>query len=523
MNPKFTADGRDEQGQKAANETTRRTFVKTVGAAALASGLGASAAGSAAASDDHTTISFDFSMLPDLPKGHYEGWAIFGDEKVSTGTFSKGDDYSFDVDRDLSEADKIAVTIESDDDESDAPSGVVVLVGELTDGTANLSFPASFDKTMGSYILATPTDGGGTNETSGVWFLDPSDGPSASLDLPDLPSAWTYEGWVVHEGQPISTGRFDDPAMGDDSDAYAGDVNSPPPFPGADLIQNAPEGVTFPTDLTDGKSKVVVSVEPDIDGMDPTGPKPFQVKPLAGKIPADGTDHTNYDLGRKMGTLPSGMATVNEESAGSQTVSVDLETERVGTGGMVDATISLSEAPSGLSGYELTVHVDDTAVATLTDGTYPDSFSLVDEMDAADDGSSITLKAADIKDRITEGASDIELATVTLRPQSAGETSVGITVDQIDADDGTMVSSATMAGSLTVTEVAAIDGSFPQDIDGDGRFEDLNGNGRIDSHDVVMLFKHKNQAVVTDHADAYDFNGNGRVDFDDVTTLFDQM
>lgn len=256
-----------------------------------------------------STLSFDFATLQPLATGHYEGWAIFGDEKLSTGTFAAGGKTTFQVDRDLTEADEIVVTIEPEGDMDSMPSGVPVLAGAVEGSTASLSFPVSFDMAGGSYILATPTDGGNSHETSGVWFLDPAGGPSASLSLPELPGGWTYEGWVVHGGQPVSTGRFDDPAAADDFDGHSGSMGAPA-FPGEDLLTNAPMGLSFPTDLADGESNVVVSVEPDIDGTDPTGPKPFQVKPLAGKIPMDATDHQSYALQRNTGTLPSGTASI---------------------------------------------------------------------------------------------------------------------------------------------------------------------------------------------------------------------
>lgn len=260
-------------------------------------------------SQARSTLSLSLSDLPDLSSGHYEGWAVVGDETVSTGTFGATESYTAQTDRDLSTAERVVVTIEPDDDPSPDTSGVAVLAGPVSEGTADLSFPVDLREASGSYILATPTDGPDTNETSGVWFLQ-GQPPEASLSLPSLPSGWTYEGWVVHDGMPISTGRFDDPAAADGSMAYAGTEASPPPFPGADLLRNAPMGTSFPTDLTDGETRVVVSVEPDIDGADPTGPAPFGIKPLAGAVPADATDHTSYDLERTDGPLPSGTATI---------------------------------------------------------------------------------------------------------------------------------------------------------------------------------------------------------------------
>ncbi len=53
----------------------------------------------------------------------------------------------------------------------------------------------------------------------------------------------------------------------------------------------------------------------------------------------------------------------------------------------------------------------------------------------------------------------------------------------------------------------------------DGLCEDVNGNGRRDFADVVLLFNRLDWC--TAHAPwAFDFNGNGRVDFADVSRLF---
>ena len=62
--------------------------------------------------------------------------------------------------------------------------------------------------------------------------------------------------------------------------------------------------------------------------------------------------------------------------------------------------------------------------------------------------------------------------------------------------------------------------SPPTDPDGDGRYEDVNGDGEVTYADVVDLFENFDGSAVQDNPDAYDFNGNGRLDFDDITALF---
>jgi hypothetical protein len=61
-------------------------------------------------------------------------------------------------------------------------------------------------------------------------------------------------------------------------------------------------------DLADGSSIIVVTVEPDLGGSDPTGAGPFSIKPLVRAIPADSADHQSIELMLDLSTVPSGRA-----------------------------------------------------------------------------------------------------------------------------------------------------------------------------------------------------------------------
>lgn len=257
------------------------------------------------------TITFSFSNLNALDQGHFEGWAIYGEEKVSTGKFNVGDSLTFTLNRNLMDADKIVVTIEPEGDSDSVPSGVVILNGNVYDGEAVELFPPfGFIGVTGTYILATPTNDPRAFENSGIWFLQLPLPLSAGLDLPLLPAGWKYEGWVVNQGVPITSGRFSVVDDEDEFNGYSG-VNPGPPFPGEDYLVNSPSGISFPIDLGDGASLAVISVEPDINGIDPTGSAPFQIKPLVGEIPSGALDHINYPMDVNRGTMPSGIAQIS--------------------------------------------------------------------------------------------------------------------------------------------------------------------------------------------------------------------
>jgi len=64
--------------------------------------------------------------------------------------------------------------------------------------------------------------------------------------------------------------------------------------------------------------------------------------------------------------------------------------------------------------------------------------------------------------------------------------------------------------------------SAPTDPDKDGKFEDLNANGRKDFADVVLFFEHLDWIVAHEPLAAFDYNGNGRVEFADIVMLYDE-
>lgn len=275
--------------------------------------------------DDNTgNLVLDLSGLTNLGDDYvYEGWIIVDGSPVSTGVFTVNDEgvlsaNTFEVDGDmLNAATTFVLSIEPSDDSDPDPSATKILGGDFsgTSATATIMHAAAlgtgFSDVTGGYILATPTTTDDGDELSGVWFLDNSSG-SAAIGLTDLPdlsslSGWTYEGWAVIGGTPISTGTFDMASGADDnatSSPYKGDDGDGPAFPGEDFIQNAPSGMTFPTDLTG--ATIVVSIEPVPDNST----SPFVLKPLAGEVPGTLQDHTFEEMDNiAASTYPSGTVT----------------------------------------------------------------------------------------------------------------------------------------------------------------------------------------------------------------------
>lgn len=271
-----------------------------------------------------SNLSLDLTGLENLGDDYqYEGWVMVNGTPVSTGTFKVDDSgklskTSFSVaSEELEAATKFVLSIEPTIDDDPAPAATKILAGDFSGDSASVNSDnvvvdatgtiKTLGASWGKYILATPTDGMDNNEYSGVWFLDNSSGSAvAGLGLPKLSAGWKYEGWAVIDGTPVSTGTFTDPGKADDNastSTFKGDMGNGPAYPGEDYIQNAPEGLTFPTDLR-GKT-IVVSVEPSPDNS----PKPFALKPLAHTVEADVEVHTTVTMGAGPVTMLSGTVT----------------------------------------------------------------------------------------------------------------------------------------------------------------------------------------------------------------------
>ena len=67
--------------------------------------------------------------------------------------------------------------------------------------------------------------------------------------------------------------------------------------------------------------------------------------------------------------------------------------------------------------------------------------------------------------------------------------------------------------------IAPVSALSPNDIDGDGLYEDLNGNGLLDFDDVVRLYDGLDYL----NSDKFDFNGDGVLDIGDVIALYDEL
>ncbi len=276
-------------------------------------------------------VSFSFQNLPPLEGGlNYQAWAVefrngaywgspiqifnINDSgeivDPSTGAVLSGE---FEAGVNAGELYGVQITIEQSDVVVSQPSGTYILGGTMVEGSARLgqeswlSLAIDVASISGEYFLGTPSSETDDDEMSGVWFADYNGGdPLQGLNLPQAPTGWDYEGWVVFGDDTLSTGKFYTPALPDTLDLHGDGVGSYA-FPGQDFLDDAPEGLVFPTDLSGVPILVTMELADTFD-IEPSGP--FWFRLLEAVIPQDAQPHTNYDLTSLSGVFPKGTATV---------------------------------------------------------------------------------------------------------------------------------------------------------------------------------------------------------------------
>lgn len=77
-----------------------------------------------------------------------------------------------------------------------------------------------------------------------------------------------------------------------------------------------------------------------------------------------------------------------------------------------------------------------------------------------------------------------------------------------------------VVGIGTPTPVPFPGYGMPTDPDGDGLYEDLNANGRLDFNDVQIFFRQMRWISENEPIVLFDFNRNERIDFNDLQLLF---
>jgi hypothetical protein len=197
----------------------------------------------------------------------------------------------------------------------------------------------------------------------------------------------------------------------------------------------------------------------------------------------------------------------------------------IGIAGSNTYDVVVTNADGGVGAFALTVSSSDASTATVTDATIvpdPVSGETTTEVEVTD--SSATLEAALLD---TADSGSVTIGTVTLTGAGAGTASVDLSVNALGNEAGDSYEVITTPGaSLEVISLEQVDPSYeglPTDIDNDGYYEDINGDGELTVADVQGLWAHRNADTITNYGEHYDFNEDGTFDVVDVQALWNEL
>jgi hypothetical protein len=139
--------------------------------------------------------------------------------------------------------------------------------------------------------------------------------------------------------------------------------------------------------------------------------------------------------------VPSAAVGANEPTV--QVSDADIE-----VGGTQTVALVLSEAPEGISGFDLQVSVGDSSVAEISSLTVGD-FSLP-RTNVSDDGQTGFAQGLDSDRNHEPGATNVTLVNVTLEGQATGRTTLTIDGTNIDDDAGNDVNPALETVTIVV-------------------------------------------------------------------------
>jgi len=199
----------------------------------------------------------------------------------------------------------------------------------------------------------------------------------------------------------------------------------------------------------------------------------------------------------------------------------------------------LNYTQNGLLGYNFTIKSNDSATVELWAVARPDWMPANDFLftNSTLPDDNLTLAGIDLDNDIGPGATNVLLANITLMGIQQNCTYINVTnYTRLQDDSATNMTLVPTTQPFYVLHVCVHNlnpipmsvspnwtpGMTPRDPNGDGLYEDINGDGKVDFYDVIDFFINLEWMAINDneYAPFFDFNHNGFIDFGDVITLF---
>lgn len=138
---------------------------------------------------------------------------------------------------------------------------------------------------------------------------------------------------------------------------------------------------------------------------------------------------------------------------------ISLQNGQVNTiGGIAALNLTMDNAPSGFSGYTINLSMSDPSVATITSVSFP-AWAIM-KSNTTLPGTSCKIKAIDLTNQVTPGATSIPFGTVSVKGLKAGTSRIIVKVTKLEDDASSPIISAVQNGTFTVNVAVAPKAAF---------------------------------------------------------------
>jgi PKD repeat protein len=446
----------------------------------------------------------------------------FGDGDTATGESAT---HAYDSPGDYD----VTLTVTDDDGATDTVTQTVSVSEPATPASFQLSgldVESPVAQGDDAEVTATVENTGDEEATQTVALdVDDSQTDSESVTLAGGASqqvSFTVDTAALAEGDhDVTVSTDDDTASG----TLTVTVTEPPAneeptatFSASPSVPEVGETVTFDAAASTDADGSVASYEWDFgDGETATGVAPTHTFGAAGDYDVTLTV-TDDDGATDTATQTVSVTEPSDPGTAPATdVSLSPSEDLVAVNGSTTFDVVVEDADGGVGAYSLSVSLSDSAAASITNVSV-DEGALTD-VQVAGDGSTASVDAALLD---TEQNGSVTVATVTVAGDAEGSSDVELDVESLGTESGAAYDvTGTNGATLSVSELVVGPSEQPaQDLDGDGTYEDVNGDGVVDEIDVQVLFGARNSQVVQNSPGAFDFNGDGSFDILDVQALY---
>ena len=136
----------------------------------------------------------------------------------------------------------------------------------------------------------------------------------------------------------------------------------------------------------------------------------------------------------------------------------------------------------------------------------------------------VSFRLVDFDNEFNPGAEGLKIADIGIKAINAGESSLLVKRLVVWTDSGNRVVREGPQVPVKV-KLASIGRATkpPRDLNGDGLYEDINGDGELTQEDAFIFAFNLDAKYIRESRELFDFNWDGKVSFGDATALVEEI